>query len=153
MFEGSYKELLGAMEGYKKMVKVLMTETRNIMERDHLVIANSVSIANIKSDTDDRKLFQHPSALIRIAHLLMDIAVHRKKAKASKPLVAVWIDLEREVCQVVGVMMDAKNSTGSRFNKVAENLKIDVDHDNFMASIMLLHKDHLADFIKEMTKA
>jgi hypothetical protein len=111
-----------------------------------------VSIANIKGDTDDRKLFQHPSALIRIAQLLMDISVQRKKAKASKPLVAVWIDLEREVCQVVGVMTDPKNSSGSRFNKVAESLKIEVDHDNFMASIMLLHKDHLRDFVNEITK-
>jgi|688.fasta_scaffold220510_2 hypothetical protein len=43
------------------------------MERDHLITTNSISIANIKNDTDDRKIFQHPSALIRIAHLLMGI--------------------------------------------------------------------------------
>jgi hypothetical protein len=49
----------------------------------------------------------------------MDITIHRKKAKTSKPLVAIWIDLEREICQVVGVMNDPKNSMGSRFNKVA----------------------------------
>ena len=50
-------------------------------------------------------------------------------------------------------MMDSKNSTGSKFNKIAENLKIDVDHDNFMASIMTIHKDHLSEFIKEISKA
>jgi hypothetical protein len=49
----------------------------------------------------------------------MDITVHRKKAKSSKPLVAIWIDLEKDVCQVVGVMTDPKNSIGSKFNKVA----------------------------------
>lgn len=78
-----------------------------------------MSLANIKGDTDDRKLFQHPSALMRIANLLMDITIQRKKAKTSKPMVAIWIDLEREICQVVGVMADPKNSTGNKFNKVA----------------------------------
>ena len=95
MLDGSLKELTARIESYKKMVKVLMTETRNIMERDHLVIGNSVSIANIKNDTDDRKMFQHPSALIRIAHLLMEISIERKKAKSNRPLVAIWIDMER----------------------------------------------------------
>lgn len=75
VFDGSIKDLNTKIENYKKMVKILMTETRNIMERDHLIIGNSVSIASIKNDTVDRKMFQHPSALIRIANLLMQISI------------------------------------------------------------------------------
>jgi hypothetical protein len=119
VIDGSLKDLSSRIESYKKMVKVLMTEARNIMERDHLVIGNSVSIATIKNDTDDRKIFQHPSALIRIGHLLMEISIERKKAKSNRPLVAIWIDMEKSICQVVGVMMDSKNSTGAKFNKIA----------------------------------
>jgi hypothetical protein len=39
---------------------------------------------------------------------------------------------------------ESKNSTGSKFNKIAESLKFEVDHDNFMSSIMASHKDHLS---------
>ncbi len=89
------------------------------MERDHLITTNSISIANIKNDTDDRKIFQHPSALIRIAHLLMGILKEKKKGKTLRPFIANWIDLERELCLMVGVMMDSKNSIGNKFNKIA----------------------------------
>jgi len=43
------------------------------MERDHIITMSSVSIANIHNDTDDKKMFEHPSALIRIGYLLMGI--------------------------------------------------------------------------------
>jgi hypothetical protein len=52
-----------------------MKETKNILEKDHLISTNSVSIANIKNDTDDRKIFEHPSVLIRMAYLLMGILI------------------------------------------------------------------------------
>lgn len=135
------------------MSKVLMNETRNIMERDHLITTNTLSIANIRSDTADRKLFQHPSMLIRLAYILMGVLKERKKAKSTRPFIANWIDLEGEICLCVGVMLEGKNSIGDRFNKVAEKLKIEVDHDNFMANIIVFHKDHLSEFIKEISRA
>jgi len=55
------------------MTKILINEARNILERDHLITTNMLSIVTVKSDTDDRKLFEHPSALIRLAHLMMSI--------------------------------------------------------------------------------
>ncbi len=144
------KELLKRIEDYKRMVGILMAETRHILERDHLITTNSVSIANIKSDTDDRKMFEHPSALIRIAYLLMGILKERRHAKTYKPFIANWIDLEKEVCLVVGVMMDSKNAIGIKFNQIAEKLNIQVNHDNFMANIILLQKDRLPEFLKEI---
>lgn len=56
--------------------------------------------------------------------------------------------MEKDVCLLVGVMMDGKNSIGHRFNEVAEELKIEVNHDNFMANIILMKKDHLSSFLK-----
>lgn len=38
-------------------MRIMMTETKNIIERDHLITMNNVSIANIKNDTDDKKIF------------------------------------------------------------------------------------------------
>jgi hypothetical protein len=105
VFDANLKELSGRIESYKKTVKILMTETRNILERDHLITTNTISIANIRSDTEDRKIFQHPSMLIRIAYILMAILRERKKAKSNRPFIANWIDLEGSICLAVGVMM------------------------------------------------
>lgn len=55
------------------MAKIIINEARNILERDHLITTSNLSIVNVKSDTDDRKLFEHPSALIRLAYLMMNI--------------------------------------------------------------------------------
>jgi len=54
-------------------MRILMTETKNIIERDHLIAMKNLSIANIKNDTDDKKIFEHPSTLIRLAYLLMGV--------------------------------------------------------------------------------
>lgn len=75
------------------MAHVLMTEAKNLLERDHLITMNNISIANIRNDTDDKKIFEHPSALIRIAYLLMGILKVKKNAKHYKPFIANWIDL------------------------------------------------------------
>jgi len=38
-------------------------------------------------------MFEHPSALIRIAYLLMGILKEKKKSNNYKPFIANWIDL------------------------------------------------------------
>ena len=43
----------------------------------------------------------------------------------------------------VGVMFHYKNSIGSKFNEVADRLKIQVNHDSFMANIIMMKKDSL----------
>lgn len=53
---------------------------------------------------------------------------------------------------VVGVMMDNRNVIGTRFNEVAERLKISVNHDNFMANIIVMKKENLSPFIKEVSQ-
>lgn len=115
-----------------------------------MITMDKISIANIRNDTDDKKIFEHPSALIRLAYLLMGILKVKKNAKSYKPFVANWIDLEKEVCTCVGVMNESKNSIGTRFNEIAERLKIEVSHDNFMPNIIMIKKDDLTEFIKEI---
>lgn len=87
-------------------------------------MTKTISIANIRNDTDDKKIFAHPSTLIRLAYMLMGILRERKKSKKNSPFVANWIDLEKEICMVVGVMMDNKNTIGNKFNEIAEKLNI-----------------------------
>ena len=128
------------MEDYKRTVKILMTETKNIIERDHLIPMERMSIANIRNDTDDKKIFEHPSTLIRLAYLLMGVIKEKKHSKKYKPVIANWIDIEKDICMTVGVMMNNRNSIGTKFNDVAERLKIQVNHDNFMANIIILKR-------------
>lgn len=143
-FDSSIKVLNQRIEECKRTLKIMITETKHILERDHLITMSNFCIANVKNDTDDRKIFQHPSTLIRLAYLLMGILREKRKSKGGyKPFIANWMDLEKDVCMLVGVMMEGKNSIGHRFNEVAEELKIEVNHDNFMANIIVMKKDHV----------
>jgi hypothetical protein len=47
------------------------------------------------------------------------------------------------MCTVVGVMFDLKNSVGTKFNEVAQKLKIEVNHDYFMSNIIMMPTDYL----------
>jgi predicted component of type VI protein secretion system len=78
----------------------------------------------------------------------MGILRERKRSKGPRPFIANWIDLEKEICMVVGVMMDSRNVIGTRFNEVAERLNISVNHDNFMANIIVIKRENLTAFIK-----
>ncbi len=40
------------VEDYKKTVGILMTEAKNIIDRDSLIVLNSVSFASIHNDTE-----------------------------------------------------------------------------------------------------
>jgi hypothetical protein len=60
------------------------------------------------------------------------------------------MDLEKEICMIVGVMMNSRNATGQLFLSAAQKLNIEVNQDNFMANIIVIKKDNLADFIKEI---
>lgn len=68
-------------------------------------------------------LFQHPSALIRMAHLLMSITREEKRSR-PKPLIANWIAADTELCLSVGVSLDQKNVLGVRFNTVVTKMGI-----------------------------
>ena len=95
VFDQNMKQLLPKIEDCKRTAKIMMTETKNILERDHLITMSNISIANIRNDTDDKKIFEHPSTLIRLAYTLMGVLKEKKKAKLHKPFIANWIDLEK----------------------------------------------------------
>jgi hypothetical protein len=128
-----------------------MTEASNIMQKGHLLTINAISIANIRGDSESRMLFQHPSALIRMAHLLMAITREEKRSR-PKPLIANWIASENELCLSVGVSLEQKNVLGVRFNTVVTKLGIATEHDNFDANIIAFSKEHLSSFIREITR-
>jgi hypothetical protein len=52
---------------------------------------------------------------------------------------------------VVGVVHGSRNNLGVRFIRIAEKLNIAVNHDHFMASIIFIQKERMAEFLKEMT--
>lgn len=104
MFEAGAKEIASKAEACKKGLRLLMAEAKSIMERDLVITTNSFSIANIRGgDSEDRQIFQHPSALIRLAYLLMAIVREKKKSKTAKPFLANWISVDNGLCLSVGV--------------------------------------------------
>ena len=54
-----------------------------------------MSIATIRNETDDKKIFEHPSTLIRLAYVLMGVLKEKKRTKSHKPFLANWIDMEK----------------------------------------------------------
>lgn len=56
------------------------------------------------------------------------------------------------MCTVVGVVHESKNPLGKSFEQIYKKLNIDVRHDSFMANIIILPKDSLLDFIKDIGK-
>jgi hypothetical protein len=101
------------------------------MERDHLITTNSLSIANIRGDSENRLLFQHPSTLIRLAYLLMAMIREHKRTRTPRPLIANWIAMENELCLSVGVSIEHKNGLGHRFDAVTSKLGIEAEQDSF----------------------
>ena len=73
IFDLNKKQLEPKIDEYKRTQRIIMNETKNIIERDHLISMNNISIANIRNDTDDKKIFEHPSTLIRLAYILMGV--------------------------------------------------------------------------------
>jgi len=80
----------------------------------------------------------------------MGILKEKKRAPSYKPVIANWIDTERDSCTVVGVMMDSKNLIGRRFTEIAERLNIRVTQNNFMSNIIVMSKNNLSEFIREI---
>jgi len=52
---------------------------------------------------------------------------------------------------VVGVVHGSRNNLSARFIQIAEKLNIAINHDHFMASIISIQKERMAEFLKEMT--
>lgn len=50
----------------------------------------------------------------------------------------------------MGVVPDHKNNMGTKFSASADKLKIEVKHDRFMANIIIVPKDNLLEFIREV---
>ena len=74
-------------------MKIMMTETKNIIERDHLITMPCITLCTIRNDTDDKKIFEHPSTLIGLSYILMGIVREWKRSKETKSFVANWLDM------------------------------------------------------------
>ena len=82
----------------------------------------SFSFVNLPNDTLDRKIFEHPFTLIRLAYILMYMNKEKKRWKITRPFIASLQNNETERSTMVGVMMDQKNSFMNKFNAVTESL-------------------------------
>jgi hypothetical protein len=91
VFDAGVSELKTKIENYKRTVTIFMKEAKSLLERDHLLMMKSAGFANIHNDSNDRRIFEHPSTLIRMAHLLMGISKSKKKSKHYKPFIASLI--------------------------------------------------------------
>lgn len=98
------------------------------------------SFVNILKDNQERKIFEHPFTLIKLAYLLMGMIKEKKKQKVYRPFIASIQDNETGTSMMVGVMMETKNSFGTKFERVVDKLNIDVTMNSFMANIMTLPK-------------
>lgn len=133
-----------------------MTEARRILEREHLISMKAVSVANIHSDTEGRKLFEHPATLVRMAYLLLGISREKEKkfkGKTNKPLIATWIaSSTKDICVVAGVMLESKNKIGTKFSEICDKLNLESIQDSFMANIIVIKKESLGEFLKELNE-
>ncbi len=92
---------------------------------------------------------------MRLAYMLMGIQRQRKIAAtksgaAAIPCVVSLHDSDTSLCLIVGVVPDYKSTMGAKFTHVVTKLKLEVTHDRFMSNIMIMPKDHLVEFIKEV---
>ena len=117
VFDGGLERLDEQIKKSKEVTRTLMTEARRILERDHLISMKAVSVANIHSDTEGRKLFEHPATLVRMAYLLLGILRerYRKRNVNIRSLIANFISSTKDICVVAGVMLDSKNKIGAKF--------------------------------------
>lgn len=78
----------------------------------------SFSFVNFPSDTQERKIFEHPFTLIKFAYMLMSMNKEKRKMKYYKPFIASLHNKENNTSLMVGVMSDSKNTFASKFNFV-----------------------------------
>ena len=125
-------------------------EARNILERSHIMNGPTFSFVNFPSDTQDRKLFEHPFTLIKFAHMLMQMNKEKRRMKYYKPFIASLQNNEAGTSLLVGVMSDPKNSFSSKFNFAVEKLNVDVRIDSFMGNTMIAPKNPVVKIIREL---
>jgi hypothetical protein len=78
------------LEEYKEISGIMMREIKDIIERDSVIAINGrVNFSNIRCDTKEKRLFEHPSVLIRLANMLMRIQRQRKIAISKKSVSAI----------------------------------------------------------------
>jgi hypothetical protein len=77
LLDGSQEMIRNAVEGYKEMSTFIMKEAKDIIERDNVIMMNTINFANIRCDTKEKRIFEHPVTLIRFSHLLMGIQKQR----------------------------------------------------------------------------
>ena len=82
------------------------------------------SFVNMANDPFDRKIFEHPFTLIRLAYVLMYMNKEKKKWKAAKPFIASLQNKKTGSSTMVGVNMESKNSFTNKFNLVIDKLKV-----------------------------
>ena len=79
---------------------------------------------NITCDSQDRKIFEHPFTLIRLAYVLMHMNKEKKRWLTAKPFIASLQNNETGKSTLVGVMMDQTNTFMNKFNLVIDKLKV-----------------------------
>jgi hypothetical protein len=93
---------------------------------------------NLLSDTEDRKIFEHPNSLTKLSYILMQMI--NSKKKKNRPFLASLQNNANQTAQLVGIMNESKNSFSSKFNMAIVKHNVDVRMDSFMSNIMTIPK-------------
>ena len=129
-----------------------------MIERDNIITIGRINFSNIRCDTREKKIFEYYPTLMKLAYMLMGIQ-RQRKIESSKtlvrnvsaiPFIISLLDTDKQLCMIVGVVPDSKSNIGSCFNSTVTKLKIEVQHDKFMSNVIVIPKDSLLEFTKDV---
>lgn len=66
------------------------------------------------------------------------------------PLVISIQNQQSDKCTVAGVVTDVRNPFGKRFQEVVSKHNYQCKHDSFLASIIVINKDDLINFVGKL---
>ena len=104
----------------------------------------------------DTQLFQHPLALIKLGHFIMDCQREKSRRSRQHPLVISVKNSQRKTNLVVAVMganrdaETARNDFSRRFSAAAQKCNIRVKHDGFDTAMIEMRSQDWQEFIHEL---
>lgn len=98
-------------------------------------------------------MFQHPLALIKLAHFILGVRGERYKKAKNTPLVISVKNNEKKTNLVIAVMggnrdsETQRNNFHSRFQKAALQCNLAINHHSFDAAMIEIKSQNWSEFI------
>ncbi|CAK81557.1 unnamed protein product (macronuclear) [Paramecium tetraurelia] len=134
----------------------LVDEANNLIENNELYPCKHFRYGILKNESpQQKKFFQHPQSLQKLALLLMDIYKEKGYKQSNKSVILV--NQLGELFMVVGVVGgmsfsgQEKNQFGQYFLRKVQELNLQFRQDSFETSVIEIHKDDFPNFIDAIT--